>query len=140
MGKLELINEMFETSVSEIVKLLPGFGKSLAIDGKAINSYANRPNKNEKVDGRRDLDADTGIKKYKGINDDGTKWEKVKSWFGYELHLIVDAEYELPVAFEVTKASASEVKEGKKLIEKVGKVHPEIMDRKRHRRDVYHMA
>jgi hypothetical protein len=35
----------------------------------------------------------------------------------------------LPVAFEVTKASASEVKEGKKLIEKVGKDHPEIMDR-----------
>lgn len=60
MGELELINEMFETSVSEIVKLLPGFGKSLAIDGKAIDSYANRPNKNEKVDGRRDLDADTG--------------------------------------------------------------------------------
>jgi hypothetical protein len=129
MGEQELINKMFETSVSEIVKLLPGFGKSLAIDGKAIDSYANRPNKNEKVDGRRDLDADTGIKKYKGINDDGTKWEKVKSWFGYELHLIVDAEYELPVAFEVTKASASEVKEGKKLIEKVGKAHPEIMDR-----------
>ena len=103
MEEQELINEMFETAVSEIAKLLPDFGKTLAIDGKAINSYARRPNKNRKEDGRRDLDADTGIKQYKGINDDGTKWEKIKSWFGYELHLIIDAEYELPVAFEVTR-------------------------------------
>ena len=32
----------------------------------------------------------------------------MKSWFGYGLHLIADTRYEIPVAFEVTKASASE--------------------------------
>jgi hypothetical protein len=32
----------------------------------------------------------------------------VKRWFGYKLHLIVDATYEVPVAFEVTRASASD--------------------------------
>jgi hypothetical protein len=36
-------------------------------------------------------------------------------WFGYKLHLIVDANYELPVAYELTKASSSDVKEGHKL-------------------------
>ena len=29
-------------------------------------------------------------------------YEKTMSWFGYKLHLIVDANYELPVAFRVT--------------------------------------
>ncbi len=45
------------------------------------------------------------------------------------MHLIVDAEYELPAAFSLTKASAAEIPEGKKLIEHVGEKHPEIMDR-----------
>ena len=129
MEEQELIDEMFETALSEITKLLPGFGSKLAMDGKAIQSYANKVNKNDKEDGRRDLDANKGIKKYNGINEDGSKWEKVKTWFGYELHLIVDADFELPVAFSLTKASAAEVPEGKKLIEHVGKKHPEIMER-----------
>jgi len=29
-------------------------------------------------------------------------------WFGYQLHLIVDADHELPLAFEVKRASTSE--------------------------------
>lgn len=129
MEEQELIDEMFETAVSEIAELLPDFGGKLAIDGKAIQSYANKVNKNDKKDGRRELDADKGIKKYKGTNEDGSKWEKIKTWFGYELHLIVDAEYELPVAFNLTKASAAEIPEGKKLIEGVGEKHPKVMDR-----------
>ena len=40
----------------------------------------------------------------------GAIWKKVKSWFGYGLHLIADTRYEIPVAFEVTRASGSEVK------------------------------
>ena len=38
----------------------------------------------------------------------GAVWKKVTLWFGYGLHLIADTRYELPVAFEVTRASASE--------------------------------
>ncbi len=38
----------------------------------------------------------------------GAVWKKVKSWFGYGLHLIADTDHEVPVAFEVTRASASE--------------------------------
>ncbi len=61
-------------------------------------------------DGRRDTDADWGKKVYcSGVREDGTAWEKVKSWFGYKLHLVVDAKYELPVSYCVTKASAAEV-------------------------------
>ena len=47
------------------------------------------------------------MKKYHGVREDDTPWQKVKSWFGYTLHLVVDTEYELPVAYEVTRATYS---------------------------------
>ena len=85
----EELENIFDNVLKQISELLPDFGKRLAGDGKAIQSVATRKNKNKKVDGRRDLDANTGIKKYTGIDDKGTKWEKTITWFGYKLHLIV---------------------------------------------------
>jgi len=66
---------------------------------------------------------------YRGVREDGTAWEKVKSWFGYKLHLVADATYELPVSFCVTKASAAETPMAHKLFEKIEKDHPEILER-----------
>jgi transposase len=123
----EEIEEMFNKLVSQLAEVLPDFGKDLAIDSKAIDSLSNRENKNDKEDGRRDNDANWGKKKYSGIGEDGKPWEKIKKWFGYKLHLIVDANYELPVAFELTKASVSDVKEGHKLIEKLEENQPIII-------------
>jgi len=126
--KEEMINEIFDQLVNELEKLLPEFGKNLAIDGKAISSLSTGVNKNKKEDGRRDLDADWAKKEYKGVREDGTPWSKVVKWFGYRIHLIVDADYELPVAFEVTKASTSEVKQAHKMIENLDKKHPELIE------------
>ena len=39
------------------------------------------------------------------------------TWFGYKLHLIVDATYELPVAWTVTKASTADITEAEPLLE-----------------------
>jgi hypothetical protein len=103
----------------------------LAIDGKALESYA-RPRRAESekpYDGRRDIDANFGVKTYKGKNKDGSVWEKTMSWFGYKLHLIVDAVYELPVAFRVTQASRSEIKEARTLVDEMALRLPEIVDR-----------
>lgn len=55
----------------------------------------------QKPDGRRDTDADLGKKTYLGRRKDGTLWEKVILWFGYKIHLIVDAVYKLSVGFTV---------------------------------------
>lgn len=123
-----LIDEIFNELVEMLRQLLPDFGKHIAIDSKAINSLAKHANKNEKTDGRRERDADYGVKRYKGVREDGTAWEKVVSWFGYKLHLMVDAFYELPVAFEVTKASASDVAEGRKLVKKLATEQPRIIE------------
>jgi len=118
MRHMGLIEAMFDSLVERLRELLPGFGRSLAVDGKEIHTHA-RPHKKEpkKADGRRDVDADYGMKRYEGEREDGTLWQKVKSWFGYKLHLVVDADWELPVAFEVTRASASEVPEAHRLVE-----------------------
>ena len=93
------INELFDCLVKALYKEIFDFGETLAIDGKAIETYAKpRRNKDEKpYDGRRDIDADFGVKTYKGKTKDGSLWEKTKSWFGYKLHLIVDAKYELSI-------------------------------------------
>ena len=65
-----------------------------------------------------------GTKVYRGLREDGKEWEKVNSWFGYKLHLIVDAKYELPVSFCVTKVSVAEAPKAHKLFEKIEEKHP----------------
>lgn len=122
------INEIFELLVEELRVLLPDFGKDLAIDSKAIQSLSNRENKNSKEDGRRDNDADWGRKEYRGIREDGTAWEKIVKWFGYKIHLIVDSNYELPVAYSVTKASESDINEAHVMIDKLKEKRPEILE------------
>ena len=126
----ELVEQIFDDLVESLRKVLPDFGCILAMDGKAIETYA-KPKRSDPAiepDGRRDLDADFGKKVYKGKREDGTLWQKVKSWFGYKLHLIVDVKYELPVAFEITPASSSEIPEGIKLIKKLDDRHSELID------------
>lgn len=98
----KLVDEIFENLVEQCYRLLPGFGRNLALDGKAINSHARsrQKKKNLTPDGRRDLDTDTGAKSYHGKREDGTLWEKINYWFGYKPHLIFDADYKLPVALK----------------------------------------
>ncbi|MDI6603576.1 MAG: hypothetical protein QME35_00280 [Thermoanaerobacteraceae bacterium] len=76
------LNEIFNKLVDELEKILPGFGKNLAIDGKAISSLAGHENKNKEKYGRRDIDSDLSKKEYKGKNKNGTAWSKIVKWFG----------------------------------------------------------
>jgi hypothetical protein len=126
----EQVESMFDELVEQLRQLLPGFGDHLAIDGKEIQTHARRRQglSTMEPDGRRDVDADTGKKTYRGTREDGSPWEKVVEWFGYKLHLIVDAVYELPVAFEMTKASASEMPAGRQMVENLQQRHPELVE------------
>jgi transposase len=123
------VTEIFERLVKELIELLPDFGENLSIDGKAISTHAKAHKKSEPDDGRRDNDADYGVKTYRGQNEDGTKWEKVKTWFGYNLHLIVDSKYELPVMFSVSKASAAEAPEAHRLLKQMEQNEPTLLER-----------
>jgi hypothetical protein len=125
------INKMFNDLVKKLIAFLPDFGEMLAIDGKAIQSHANGKNNTEDKnrDGRRDMDADWGKKEYSGENKDGNAWQKVVSWFGYRLHLIVDTIYELPVAYKLTKASCAEQPVAHDMLTEMEKEKPEILKR-----------
>jgi len=127
-----LIKEMFDCLVKELILHFPDFGKNLAGDGKAIHSFGKPSKKIMEGDRRRENDADWGTKKYRGVNKEGKLWEKIKSWFGFRLHLIVDADAELPIAYEVTKASIGEQPVMKKLFSQLNETHPEIINRCQH--------
>ena len=79
------VDAMFDRLVDELKGLLPDLGFSVAVDSKGVDS-AGRPTKEKKRDGRRDMDADWGKKRYHGEREDGTLWEKVVTWFGYKIH------------------------------------------------------
>ena len=111
----ELIDRIFARLVDRVAALLEDFGVDLAVDGKALPTY-----------GRKDGDAAWGKKVYKGKREDGTPWEKVVKWFGYKLHLVVDAKYELPVAWDVTAANEADTTHLLPLIEQIEQNHPEI--------------
>lgn len=124
---LDMLEEIFQKIVEKLMLELPDFGKELAIDGKAIKSFGFKPASDTTPDGRRDTDADTGCKSYSGVDSDGRSWEKIKSWFGYKLHLVIDANYELPIAFKVTKASVAEQPIAHELLDKIAKKQPELL-------------
>lgn len=121
------VERMFDELVKALREELDGFGRVLAMDGKGIETHARKGKAGAKADGRRDIDANKGTKTYRGQGEDGSTWEKIKSWFGYKLHLVVDAEYELPVAFEVTKANAAEQPQARKLWRQFEQKHPELV-------------
>ena len=101
------LEERFHSALDELRIELPDLGQVQALDGKELDSLAKgqstyplpKDTSQKDTDGRRDRDADWGVK---------GSGERKHYWFGYLLHLVVDATYEVPLAFEVTKASTAE--------------------------------
>ncbi len=123
-----LLREMFDTLVKYMYENLNGFGEIMAADGKAIQSYAGRiSKKNSGNKGERD--ADCCRKEYTITKPNGEKVVKTKKWFGFRLHLLSDATYELPVDYEVTKASNSELKETEKLLDNIKEKNPKKLEK-----------
>lgn len=119
----EELREMFDRLVAYMYENLPDFGDILMVDGKAVQSFAAKPS--QKASGHKgEHDADWCKKTYTTTKPSGEVGTKTVKWFGFRLHLIADAVYELPVDFTVTKASASEVKEAEKLLEKMKEKEP----------------
>jgi hypothetical protein len=124
----ELVESIFYGLIEKLSGLLPGFGKTLAIDSKGIASLARRENNRRYIDGRGEADADRGVKTYQCKRRDGSTWESVKSWFGFKLHLIVDADYDLPLDYRVTKASASDITVGRDMIDEITSDRPQVLE------------
>jgi len=123
-----MISEMVRRLRENLMAELPDFGKHLGYDGKAIDSYSTGQ-ENRETGQTSDPDANWGKHETSGFDKDGNPWKKVKSWFGYGLHLIADTVYEIPVAFSVTAASASESVELGSLIQNTFEQTPALAER-----------
>ncbi len=121
------VRRMFETLVERVAEALPDFGRHLAIDGKAIESHATG-RKNRETGSTSDPDAAWGVKTYRGERN-GKPYEKIVKWFGYTLHLAVDATHELPLAYEVTPANVSETTRLLPLVEQIAGQTPTAHER-----------
>lgn len=104
------VSGMVDALRRRLMDELPGFGRHLGYDGKAVASHS--AGREDRGTGETsDRDADWGRHETHGVDArTGKAWTKVKTWFGYRLHLIADVEHELPLWFEVTPASPSEHK------------------------------
>jgi hypothetical protein len=122
----ELFDECIRDLVSRLRELLPGFGAKLAVDSTDILAYSNGHRQHPS-----DVDARWGAKKKGGSQGKGEAGEggsqkgkpqepDVYYWFGYKLHLVIDALYELPMAFKLTPANESDTTQMKPLLQKVG--------------------
>ncbi|MDE0291569.1 MAG: transposase [Candidatus Dadabacteria bacterium] len=126
-----LVSGMIEEMRGELMRLLPDFGENLGYDGKALRSNSTG-NRNRKTGKTSDPEADWGKHEYSGVDSSGKTWTKIKTWFGYGLHIIADTRYELPVAFSVTRASVSEVKELDRMTELLFAKDSELKNRCRY--------
>ena len=122
------VDELFHSTLAELQIVLPELGRVQALDGKELHSLATgessyplpEDDTQQDSDGRRDLDADWGVK--------GSGKNK-HYWFGYLVHLVVDASYELPLAFEVTEASRGEQPQAQRLLDQMQERHPQLLER-----------
>jgi hypothetical protein len=123
-----IIDKIFEGLVKDLSGILPDFGKELVIDSKAIPSYG-KPPKDRSRDGRRDTDANWGVKTYQEKDKEGKTIEHTKPWFGYKVHIMADSQYELPIMSKLTKASNSDSPELMPMVKGMKQKYPEILKR-----------
>jgi IS5 family transposase len=113
----DLLEKCFADLVKEARQLLPGFGTKLAVDSTDIKAYSNGHRQNPS-----DKEARWGAKGA-GHHSGPVKGDKQRDlyyWFGYKLHLVVDALYELPVSFVLTPANESDTTRMQTLLQKAG--------------------
>ncbi len=122
------IEAMFAELVGRLTTLRPDLGEELAFDGKAVPSFSTGRRRGS-AGATSDPEAAWGTKTSRGTDTGGKAREKVTRWFGYQLHLVVDARHEVPVAYEVRPASVSEVTRLVPMVEALARAHPEITRR-----------
>jgi len=124
-----LVSALVPQLREQLMAVLPDFGQHLGYDGKAIESYSTGQ-RHSTTGQTSDPDADWGKHETVGVDQrTGKLWKKIKSWFGYGLHVMADTRYEIPVAFHLTPASHSEQVELRAMIAEVFQETPQLAQR-----------
>jgi len=86
----DLVEKVITRCVESLRQALPGFGTTVAVDATDVKAWANGLHQDT------DPDAGTGAKH---------KSSRRVYWYGYKVHVVADAESELPISFKVTAAN-----------------------------------
>lgn len=124
MGKLAqpthvvMVKNIMRSLTRSIYETLPDFGKSVALDSTDIKAWSN---------GAKRPVADPDARWAAKLDTAGKK----KFYYGYKVHLMVDTEYELPVAAKVTAGSAADVRIASRVLSEArftnSKFHPDYV-------------
>ena len=100
----DLVAPILHSLTDQLRDLLPGFGDVVAIDSTDVRSHSN-PNKKSKATRlTSDPEARWGVKH--SARSRGS--EKTEYFFGYKVHMVVDATHDLPLTFKVTAGNRSD--------------------------------
>lgn len=124
---VELLDEIFESLVSDMYDKVDGFGEMTAGDGKIVQSCAKKKAEIDYKDGRIETDAEWTTKTYNYTDATGKKHTKKNHYFGFKLHILCDVKTELPIKINVTPANKSEKNEMMKLLNDLTDYQKEIL-------------
>lgn len=109
------LRRIFDTMVRRLGLAVPDLGKDTAGDSTALHARRKKDEKAAAAEAAAGLPQPSGGKKE--YTDDANKVVKMFEWFGYKLHLLVDAKHEVVLAYHVTTANAADCKSLPTLIE-----------------------
>ena len=116
------LRRIFNGMALRLGLVVPDLGKDTAGDSTALHARA-KAEKAAAAEIAEGLPQPSGGKK-EYLDDDG-KVTKIVEWFGYKLHLLVDAKHEVALAYEVTTANAADSKSLPSLVEQAQANLPE---------------
>jgi IS5 family transposase len=128
----DLLDQCIDDLVKRFSAVAPGFGEDVVADSTDIHAYARYrksgsadPDATWSAKGSKEASSKRGKKtKPSGEaakdeqNGDKKKTEDKYWWFGYKLHLLIDAKYEVPIAAILTTAKDADTTQLKPLLEK----------------------
>jgi hypothetical protein len=102
------LRRIFDTMIQRLGLAVPDLGQNTAGDSTALHARSKEKEEAVKAETAQGLPQPSGGRKE--YTDDGGKVTKVVEWFGYKLHLLVDARHEVVLAYQVTTANAADCK------------------------------
>ena len=100
----DLVARCIQGMTTTFQDLLPGFGDVVSIDATAVRSHSNADRKSKVTGLPSDPEARWGRKhSVKSKEKDSIEW-----FYGFKIHMIADALYDLPISFKVTAGNRND--------------------------------
>jgi hypothetical protein len=102
------LRRIFDTMIQRLSLAVPDLGQDTAGDSTALHARSKENQERVQAEIAQGLPQPSGGRKE--YTDDDGKVTKVVEWFGYKLHLLVDAKHEVVLSYQVTTANAADCK------------------------------